>query len=151
MGSKLDVYKAYNEATWANPPSSIMEAGMAYLSDDFQTLDKDGNVQLNKEAYIGNAQLLMSAFKDFKEVTSAIREEGDSVIVSYHWEGTHTGDLDLSALGLGVIPASGKKVVWPEDSVAFNIQGDKIVSMQQISSGGIESFLAHLGVTLPSA
>jgi len=81
---------------------------MTYLSDDFQSLDKDGNVVENKEAQVGLTQLLVAAFEDFKSVYSDVREEGDSVIVSYHFEGMHTGDLDLSAMGLGIIPASGK-------------------------------------------
>lgn len=152
MTTKLDVYKAFIEAAWADPPSSIMEANMAYLSDDFQSFDKDGNVVMDKQAYIGMTQLLASAFNDFKIVYGDLREEGDSVIVSYHFEGTHTGDLDLSAMGMGVIPASGKKIVWPEDTSAFEIQGDKIVSIKPYGdSAGIETFLAALGVTPPSA
>ena len=152
MSSKLDVYKAYYEASRANPPSSNLKAVETYFSDDFQSFDKDGNVVMNKEAQIGMTQLLMAAFKDFKAVNSDVREEGDSVIVSYHFEGTHMEDLDLSAMGMGVVPASGKKIVWPEASSEFKIEGDKIVSIKPYGdSGGIESFFAPLGVTLPSA
>jgi predicted ester cyclase len=152
MSSKIDLYKKYYEASWSNPPSSISEANMTYLSDDFKNFDKDGNVTMNKQAYIGMGQLLAAAFEDFKVVYNDIREEGDSVIVSFHFEGTHTGDLDLSAMGMGVIPASGKKIVWPEDTIAIEIQGDKIVSIKPYGdSRGIENFLAPLGVELPSA
>ena len=147
MGSKSDVYKAYFEASWANPPSSMVEASKTYLSDDFKNYDKDGNVIMDKAAYIGMGQLLTSAFKNLKAVYSDIHEEGDSVIASYHFEGTHTGDLDLSAMGLGVIPASGKKIVFPEDTAAFEIRGDKIVSIKPYGdSEGMASFLATLGV-----
>jgi predicted ester cyclase len=151
MGSKSDLYKAYFEASWANPPSSIVEANMTYLSDDFKNYDKDGNVLMDRAAYTGMGQLLGSAFTDFNAVYSEIREEGDSVIARYHFEGTHTGDLDLSAMGLGVIPASGKRIVWPEDTAAFKIQGDKIVSIKPYGdSAGVASFLAALGVKPPS-
>ncbi len=129
MTSKVDVYKKYYEAAWADPPASIVEAGETYLSDDFKNFDKDGNVIGDKAAYIGMTNLLAAAFKDFKAVYSDIREEGDSVIVSSHFEGTHTGDLDLSAMGMGVVPASGKKIVWPESRLKFKIEGDKIVSI----------------------
>jgi hypothetical protein len=95
---------------------------------------------------------VVTTLTTFKAVYSDLREEGDSVIVSYHFEGTHTGDFDLSAIGLGVIPASGKKIIWPEASSYFKIEGDKIVSIKPYGdSGGMESFLAPLGVTLPSA
>lgn len=151
MGSVLDIYETFYEEAWSNPPASVTEANMKYLSDDFQSLDKDGNVLMDKQAYIGMAQLLGSAFEDFQTVRSDVREEGDSVILTFHWEGTHTSDLDLSAMGMGVIPASGKKIVWPEDSVAFKIRGDKIVSIKPYGDGGgIETFLAPLGVKLPS-
>ena len=152
MSSKLDVYKAYTEAAWANPPSSVMEASETYLSEDFQNFDKNGNVLGDKAAYIGMNQLIAAAFKDFKVVYSDVHEEGDNVIVSYHFEGTHAGDLDLSALGLGVIPASRKKIVWPEATNEFKIEGNKIVSIKPHGdSGGIEDFLEPLGVEMPSA
>jgi hypothetical protein len=68
MSSKLDVYKAYIEATWANPPSSVIEANKTYLSDDYKNYDKDGNLVMDKAAYIGMGQLLASAFTDFKAI-----------------------------------------------------------------------------------
>ncbi len=150
MGSNLDFLRAYFEEAWANPPASIMEAAKTHLSDDFQNLDQDGNVLANKEAYLGQGQLLFAAFKDLNYVYSDLRAEGDDVIVTGHWKGTHTGDLDLSALGMGVVPASGKEIVWPEGSSKWKFEGDKIVSIQEIT-GGMESLLAPLGVKLPSA
>jgi predicted ester cyclase len=152
MSSKVDLYKAYYKAAWSNPPSSNIEAAKTYLSDDFQSLDKEGNVLMNKEAYLGMVQLLFAAFKDFTYVRGDVREEGDSVIVNGHFEGTHTGDFDMSAMGMGVIPASGKKIVWPEASNEFNIEGDKVVSIKPYGdSGGTEAFLSALGVKAPSA
>lgn len=150
MSSKSDVFKAYYKAAWSNPPSSNIEAAKTYLSDDFQSLDKDGNVLMNKEAYIGMIQLLFAAFKDLVHVRGDVREEGDSVIVNGHFEGTHTGDFDISAMGMGIIPASGKKIVWPEASNEFNVEGDKVVSVKPYGdSGGTEAFLAALGVKAP--
>jgi hypothetical protein len=152
MSSKLDVYRAYYEASWANPPSSFLEADSTYLSDDFKSLDKDGNLVMSREMYTGMGHLLATAFKDLKYVLSDLHEVEDGVIVTGHFEGIHTGDLDLSAMGLGVIPASGKKIVWPESSNKFKIAGEKIVGMEAYGeSGGIESFLAPLGVKAPSA
>lgn len=151
MTSKADLYKEYFNASWADPPSSFVEATKTYFSQDFQSLDKDGNVVQNKEAWIGMGQLLATAIKDFKFVYSDIHEEDDGVIVIGQFEGTHTGDLDLSALGLGVIPASGKKIVIPSGN-KFKIEGDKIISREDYGDyGGSAEFLAALGVTPPSA
>jgi predicted ester cyclase len=152
MSKALDVYKAYIDSSWSNPPASLVEAGSKYLSDDFSNIDKDGNVLLNKEGFIGMGTLLHSAFTDFKWVTSEYREEGNNVIARGHFEGTHTGDMDLSSLGLGVVPPSGKKIIWPESTDVIKIKGEKIVSTQNISdSNGMESFLAAMGVKPPSA
>lgn len=151
MGSKLEFYKAYFDASWANPPSSNVEAIETYMAEDFQSLDQDGNVMMNKAAQIGMIQLLFTAFKDFKFVRSDMREEGDNVIVSGHWEGTFTSDLDLSPLGMGVIPASGEKIVWPEATSKIKIEGDQIESITPVGdTGGVKGFLAALGVEPPS-
>ena len=150
MTSKADVIRKWHEESWANPPSSIVEANMKYLSDDYQGLDKDGNVMSDKAASVGMSQLMINAFKDFKGVVHDISEEDDSAILTFHWEGTHTGDFDLSAMGMGVIPASGKRFVTPKSKSRFMVEGDQIVSSQPIS-GGFEFLLAEIGVKLPSA
>ena len=150
MGSKVGVIRAWHDESWANPPSSMVEAAEKYFSDDYQGLDKDGNVMMDKAAYIGMTQLMMKAFPDFKGVVHDLSEDDGDVIMTFHWEGTHTGDFDLSALGMGVIPASGKKIVTPKSESRVMVEGDQIVSSQPIS-GGLESLLAALGVTMPSA
>ncbi|MGD9093489.1 MAG: ester cyclase [Anaerolineales bacterium] len=150
MSSKADVIRSWYEESWTNPPSSMSEAATKYFSDDYQGLDKDGNVMTDKAAYIGITQLIMNAFKDFKGVVHDISEEDGSVIMTFHWEGTHTGDFDLSAMGMSVIPASGKRIVTPESQSRFMVEGDKIVGTQPIS-GGFEWLLAAIGVTPPSA
>jgi SnoaL-like domain len=151
MKSNVDIYRAYYEAAWADPPASLLEASERYFSDDFQTLAPDGSVQMDRAQFIGLSGLLFSAFEDFEGVVSDYHEEGETVVVSSHFEGTHTGDLDLSMMGLGVIPASGKKIIWPDTGTTWRFRGEKIASIQDIEEGGIAQFLAPLGVTLPPA
>ena len=152
MSSNLDVVSEFMDAAWSNPPSSVIDANETSLAENFQSLDKDGNPLMNRDAYIGMARLLLSSFTDFKWVLRDLRQVGDSVIMSGHFEGRHTGDLDLSAMGAGVIPASGKMVVWPEASVEYKVQGDKIVSEKAYGgNSGPEAFLEALGLKLPSA
>jgi predicted ester cyclase len=152
MSSKLDVVRTFIDAAWKNPPASVMEANKTYLADNFQSLDKDGKAQMNKEAYTGMAKLFMSAFTDFKWVRSDLRQQGESVIMSGHFEGRHTGDIDLTAVGAGYIPASGKMIVWPEASVEYKVEGDKIVSERAYGgASGLDALLAPLGVSIPTA
>ena len=69
-----------------------------------------------------------------------------------HFQGKHTTDLDLSAMGMGVIPASGKEIVWPNESTKVMVKGDQIVREEAYGEGGgMEAFLAPLGVELPLA
>jgi hypothetical protein len=151
MASKLDVYNMYYNEAWSNPPTSLVETNQKYLSDDFHSFDKDGNPEMDKTAYIGMSQLLFGSFSDFKYVKTDTREDEDGVIVMGHFEGMHVGDLDFSAMGLGIIPASGKKVVWPDSAVKFKIAGDKIVSIHPVDdNGGTAAFLKALGVENPS-
>jgi hypothetical protein len=153
MSSNVDYIRAYLDEVWASgsTPEAPMEWAETHLSDDFQFLDKDGNVTMDRAGYIGFGHLLLASFNDMKFLYSDIRGDGDDVIVNSHWEGTFTGDLDLSAMGMGVIPASGKKIVWPESSSKWEIEGEKVVSIQDFSTGGVGEFLAPLGVKPPSA
>jgi hypothetical protein len=150
MSSKAEVIRKWHAESWANPPTSIVEACSKFFSDDYQGMDKDGNVTSDKAAYIDITNVLMEAFKDFKGVVHDISEEDEGVILTFHFEATHTGDLDLSAMGMGVIPASGKRVVTQEAKTRFMVEGDQIVASIPIS-GGFEDILAGIGAMPPSA
>ena len=152
MGKNLDTYNAYYQASYADPPASMLKAIKKYLSPDFQSLDREGNVQMTKEAYLGFVSLLQASFPDIRAKLHEVREDGDCVMVRSHFEATFTDDLDLSAMGMGVIPASGKQVIWPEASTTWKFAGDQIASIQaNDDAGGIGPFLAALGVTAPGA
>ncbi len=147
MTKNIDVVKA-----WLAEPISDEEARMSYIAEDFQSLNRDGTVLMDKAAWAGMGDMLLASFEGYDYKVSEVREEGDAVIMTGHFEGTHTADLDLSALGAGVIPASGKKIVWPEWSNKVTVAGDQIARMEPYGEGGgIEAFLAALGVTPPSA
>jgi hypothetical protein len=150
MTSKVDVVRAYHEEAYSNPPTSIIEANEKYIADDFQGLDKEGNVTTNKAAFLGMTKLLINAFEDFRGVVHNLREEEGNVRLTFHLEGTQTGDFDLSAMGLGVIPASGKRIETGESETIFMVEGDQIVGTRPIS-GGMEEILLALGVNSPAA
>jgi predicted ester cyclase len=146
MTSKLDVVKA-----WLAQPISDNEARMAYIAEDFQNVDRDGNVVMDKAGLAGMGHMMLASFDDYDYKASEVREEGDAVIMTGHFEGTHTADIDLSLLGAGVVPASGKKIVWPEWSTKITVGQAKITRMEPYGEGGgMEAFLAPLGVKPPS-
>lgn len=62
--------------------------------------------------------------------------------------GTHTGDFDLSAMGMGVIPATGESFSNAEEVFEFTIAGGSIVSMhtEPVEGAGLPAILAQIGV-----
>ncbi len=105
---------------------------------------------MDKEGYIGMSHMLHGSLPDFKFVRTGLREEGDHVIMTGHFEGTFENDLDMSAMGVGVIPASGKKIVWSEVNVTVMVEGDKIAGEKPYGEGGgLAAFLGPLGVEAP--
>jgi hypothetical protein len=67
-----------------------------------------------------------------------------------HFTGTHTGDLDLSQMGLGIVPATGKTATAVM-SVAHTVEKGKITSSaaKPVANMGFEYVLAQLGVEMP--
>lgn len=138
MTSKLDIVKALVRG-------NSLETADKYLADDFKNLDREGNVVMDRAAYFGLATLMYAAFDDFNYVATNVRQEGDDILMTGHLEGRHVNDFDLSAMGLGVIPATGRKIVWPDSTDRVVVEGDKIVSLTNIDGGNdIETFLAPL-------
>ena len=145
MSDKVEVVQRFLDEAWSNPPSSMLETSMKTYSDDFQYLDKDGNVVEDKQGYIGMSQMSFDSFDGFHWVHKELREEDGAVIMTGHFEGTHTGDLDLTAVGAGVYPASGREVVWPEASIKIEVSGGKFKSISEYAGeGGIEAFIAAI-------
>lgn len=151
MSSNADFLRTYFDEAGTKTPEDKIEALERQLSDNFQFLDKDGNVTMDRASYFGFSRLMLASFKDLQFVYSGFTEEGDDVTVKAHWEGTFTGNLDLSAMGMGVIPANGKKIIWPESSSKWKVESGKVITIQDLTEGGIGEFLAPLGVKPPSA
>jgi hypothetical protein len=150
MSSKTDIVRMWHEKAWSYPPASIIESNEMYLSESYQSFDKEGNFMGNKAMMTASGQLLTKAFDGFKSVLHDLKEEEDgSVTMSFHFEGTHTSDLDLSAMGMGVFPASGKSVKTPVSKTKFFVEGGQIVRSQAIS-GGFALVLAAIGALPPA-
>ncbi len=125
-----------------------LDESAKYLSDDFQFTDSIGGPPFDKASWIGMGKLFQHSFPDIKEVTDDIREEGNQVMLTSHFEGTFTNDLDLSAVGMGVIPASGKMVIFPSSTNEVSFDGDKISRIHNTATGpdaGLSGFLKVLG------
>jgi hypothetical protein len=144
----MAVAEAY-AAALAPDAGGDIDAFANLLSDDFQNLDQDGNVALTKDGFLGLLRVIGAAFSHVGFVATELYEEDDFVVISGHTQGVHTADLDLSGLGLGVVPASGKMVVWPDASARLTIVGDKVTRLEpHAGPAGVKAFLMALGVEI---
>jgi hypothetical protein len=66
--------------------------------------------------------------------------------------GTHTADWDLSAMGMGLIPATGKTFSNPKEEGVMTIENGKITSyfISSKEDSGIPGMLKQLGVQMPA-
>jgi hypothetical protein len=121
------------------------EEAQDLLADNFQSTDEGGSPPFDKATWIGMGQMLQASFPDLENVIDDIREEGQGVRVTSHFVGTFANALDLSAMGVGVVPASGKKITWPPSTSLVTLEGGKITRLHNTGSG-MGSFLQALGV-----
>lgn len=93
---------------------------------------------------------LKSAFPDIKFEAREVKVNGNEATVKAQVSGTNTGALSLPVPGMPSIPATGKKVSFP-DAYVVTVQGDKVSALRVDSpaNGGIPSMLAQLGVKMP--
>ena len=146
MGSNLDIVRE-----WQNLAADDVEGRGAYLSDDFVSVDSEGNVVLTKESWTAMFHMLLASFPDWRYVTSNLRQEGDAVLMTGHFAGKFTGDLDLTPMGMGVIPASGKETVWDDSDQKITVVDGKVAKFEPLGhSGGMGPFLKGLGVEPPA-
>ena len=122
----------------------------SYLSDDFQF---SGPVPepVGKEAWLGLMQAYEVAFPDIKYNFELLGAEGNVTGASNQLTGTHTNDLDLTFMGMGVIPATGKSFSQPRQEGEATWDGDKVVSVHihATPEEGLMALLAQLGVEPP--
>jgi hypothetical protein len=140
---KIELVRKVND--WSEPLRKD------YYTDDFQLTNAQGAPPSDTEATLAMGQLMQSAMPDISTVIEDIREDGDDVVLTSHWEGTFVNDFDLSAMGLGVAPATGKAVVFPTSTIRISFDGDKISRIHDPATdpdAGVAGFFKALGVEM---
>ena len=128
-----------------------LNAGGQYCTDNF-TYSGPFPKPLSLDEWKVTAQRFLKAFPDWNFNAKIVGEVADLVHITAHITGTHSGDLDLTSLDMGVIPATGKSIALPESKGRLTFQGDKISNMHfEVAEGaGIPGILAQLGVSKPN-
>jgi hypothetical protein len=127
------------------------EKAKSFLSNDYQF---SGPVPepINAETWLGIHKNLKKAFPDLDYHFHVDGVEGDVTKISAELKGTHSGLLDLTPVGLGVIPATNKSFATPREHGKVTCKGDKVVSwvVDRIEGGGLMGILAQLGIPVPT-
>lgn len=128
-----------------------LDAVAGYLSDDFQ-FGGPTPEPIGKAQYIGLTKTMLVAFPDINYNARAISVEGDVIRTTSQLTGTHTADLDLTPMGMGVIPATGKSFSNPQEVGEMKVKDGKVVSweIQRTKGGGLAGILGQIGVKPPA-
>ena len=125
------------------------EEGKTYYADNFQATDSVGSPATDKQTWFVMGDMMRASFPDISYEMEEVRQEGEDVLVKGHFEGTFEKDFDLSAMNMGVLPATGKKVVFPQDNSRVSFDADnKIVRSHSLDTGpeaGQAGFFKALG------
>ena len=129
--------------------SGDVENAGSFLSDDFEITGPIPE-RMNKLQFLGLMKGLISAMPDFSFNPSEIKEEGGKVSMKIHVNGTHTGLLNLAAIGIPPLHATGVEVVLPEEPVTVTVKDGMIVSakLNPVPGGGATGALEQLGIEL---
>ena len=119
-------------------------------SDDFQLIGP-GPEPLNKQAYWTWINSVVSANPDHNNNLELTAVSDNVFAGTVQMEGTHTGDWDLSFMGIGIIPATGKKWKNPKENLTVTIIEGKVMrcEVEVPDDGGIAGILTQLGVGSP--
>jgi len=122
------------------------------LTDDFKF---SGPVPqpISGSEWLAMQQNLAIAFPDWKFNVADLREEGGKVRGAVQITGTHKGELDLSALGMPSVPATGIAVKLPREEITLTVSNGRFASLNSPTTdgGGVMGILGQLGVAVPAA
>jgi len=107
---------------------------------------------ISGEAWLGMSASLKAAFPDLDYQFKIESVDGDIAHISAELKGTHSGDLDLTAMDMGVIPATGKSFKAAHENGVARLRDGKVTAweMEGTEGAGLMAILGQLGVKLPS-
>ena len=93
-------------------------------------------------------RLLQHAFPDIRMNLTLESNAGAHALLSSAMSGTHTGELNLTPFGGGLIPPTGKPFRLPAGLFDYALADGEIVEIRARPNpgGGFEGILAQLGV-----
>jgi hypothetical protein len=120
------------------------------LSKDFQF---SGPVPepVSGDAWLAMSKELKIGFPDLEYHFRVENMIDETVSISAQLKGTHTGQLDLSGMNMGVIPATHRAFSAEREIGKVTVKGDQVTSwaQQPTAGAGLKAILTQLGVQPP--
>jgi len=119
------------------------------LADDFQ-FSGPVPTPINRDSWLGMSASLKTAFPNLDYHFNVIGAQGDVVKTTSQLSGTHTDPFDLTAMNMGVIPATDKDFSVKVEKTKVTVKDNKVTSwaVEQTDGAGLSAILDQLGVKL---
>jgi predicted ester cyclase len=120
------------------------------FADDFQFSGPLPD-PVGRDQFLGLMELMWGGFPDIRFNTRLVDINGNVMHFTNQLAGTHTSDLDLSFMGMGVIPATGRSFSMARENGEGVIEDDYIVSVyvEPTEGAGLIAILQQLGIEVP--
>jgi SnoaL-like polyketide cyclase len=121
------------------------------LADDFQ-FSGPVPAPINRDSWLGMSASLKTAFPNLDYHFNVIGAQGDVVKTTSQLSGTHTDPFDLTAMNMGVIPATDKDFSVKVEKTKVTVKDNKVTSwaVEPTDGAGLSAILDQLGVKLPT-
>lgn len=135
------------QAFYGSMESELTEDFATYLDDEF-TANGFGPQPILSAQFVEMMAQLRVAFPNWSFNVSKIEEDGNVAQVTFAPSGTHQERLELSPIGLSLIPATGKSFQLPVMQHEVTIIDERVVNLTTSASpdGGLPGILRQLGV-----
>lgn len=122
----------------------------SYLTEDF-TYSGAVPQPISGEQWLGIQRAFLAAFSNLSWNYQAGAEAGQQVFGKVQLTGKHTGELRLPIPGIAVIPATGKQVSLPAETITVSFRTGKVANVHAeiVEGGGLPALLQQLG-TIPA-
>ena len=121
------------------------------LSKDFQ-FSGPASEPVSGDAWLAMSKELKIAFPDLEYHFYLENMIADTASISAKLKGTQTGQLDLSSMNMGVIPATHRAFSAERETGKVTVKGDQVISWALLPTegAGLKAILGQLGVHPPT-
>lgn len=139
------------EAFTAALDAGDFDTAASYLADNFQFSGTMMPEALGAQQWLGMSMALKAGIPDMSYNFAFHESDENSARVSSRISGTHTGDLDMTGMGMGIIPPTGVSFTCGEEFSVGHVEGGKIASihLEQSPDSGLFDMFRQLGIQLP--